>query len=469
MKKYYITLASLGIIFLISVFILYNNKKIYFSLNGDAVVNINIGEKYKEEGFKAQYCSKYVKIFCKDINNKVNITKNIRNSKHYFINYNLEYKNNSKVLTREIINSDIESPVIELVEDDSIVCPNQIYKEPGYKAYDNVDGDITKNVIREVRDKKVYYSVIDSSGNKKIVYRNISYKDNEVPEITLVGGDIEYIFKNTKYTDNGIIAIDNCDGNISEKVNVDSNLDTSKNGEYEIIYTISDNSGNKATKKKKVVVYDDLSKVPKNGKIIYLTFDDGPGSYTEDILKILDKYNVKATFFVTNQFSSYQNLIKKEYEKGHTIAIHTYSHKYDKIYSSADEFINDFNNMNQVILEQTGTTSKIFRFPGGSSNTISTFNKGIMTELTNKMTELGYVYFDWNIDSEDTMSDDAHEVFQNVKNGIEKKDVSVVLMHDIKKVNIESLDLILNYGLKNGYTFLPLKNDTPPVHHTVNN
>ena len=170
----------------------------------------------------------------------------------------------------------------------------------------------------------------------------------------------------------------------------------------------------------------------QGGKLIAITFDDGPSKYTSELLKTLDKYGVKATFFVTNQFSYYKSLIKTEYERGHTIAVHTYSHNYKKIYQSVDNYMNDFNNINQIIFEQTGSYSKIFRFPGGSSNTISRSTKGIMTELANKFNEMGYKYFDWNVDSMDTTEKDPKKIAQNVINEIDKEPYSVVLMHDIK-------------------------------------
>ena len=92
-----------------------------------------------------------------------------------------------------------------------------------------------------------------------------------------------------------------------------------------------------------------------------------------------------------------------------------------------------------------------------------------MTELVIKTKELGYTYFDWNVDSMDTSEKDPNKIFENVKKGIEENEYSVVLMHDIKKANIESVDKILSYGLENGYTFLPLDETSPLVQHTVLN
>lgn len=470
MKKKYIILILilLGIIFF-NIYIFTNNKTLFFSLNGNSSVEVNIGEEYLDEGFNAKFCDKYFKVFCKDLNDYVKISKREVSDNKYFLNYILNYKNNSKILTREIIYIDKESPVIELKENEFNYCLGSELFIDEYKAFDNVDGDITEKVIKTINNDKIYYTVSDSSGNKRVVYRDINYNDEEAPEIILNGGDTNYVFVNQKYIEKGFVVNDNCDKDLDSKVEINNNIDYSKEGEYEIKYSVSDSSNNITTKIRKVIVYSDISKVPKNGKIIYLTFDDGPASYTPEILDVLDKYNVKATFFVTNQFSNYQHLIKKEYESGHTVAVHTYTHNYKKIYDSLDNYMVDFYNINQVIYEQTGYFSKIFRFPGGSSNTISKFNKGIMTELVNKMNELGYYYFDWNVDSMDTSTTDPNQIFKNVMSGAEQNEYSVVLMHDIKKANIESVDKILSYGLENGYTFLPLDENSPLVQHKVNN
>lgn len=471
MKKISITLLLLllGIIFFIS-FVFTNNRTLYFSLEGQSSIELNIGEDYKEIGYEAKYCDKYFKLFCKDLNEYVKINKREVDSNRYFLNYILNYKNVNKVLTREVIFVDKESPVIELFSNDDITqCPNTNYFEEGYTAFDNVDGDLTNNVVKTIKDNKVYYSVSDSSGNKKVIYREIKYRDKEAPTITLIGGDTQYVFLNQEYVEQGVNIQDNCDFELDKVVEIKNNIDNTKTGEYEVTYSVSDSANNKTTISRKVIIYNDISQIPKNGKKVYLTFDDGPGSYTEKILDVLDKYNVKATFFVTNQFSNYRELMKREYNSGHTVAVHTYSHNYKDLYSSFENYMNDFSNINQIIYEQTGIYSKIFRFPGGSSNTISRFNKGIMTEIVTKMKELGYRYFDWNVDSMDTSEKEPKKIFENVKNGIMNNDSSVVLMHDIKSANIESVEKIISYGLENGYTFLPIDESTPLVQHKVNN
>ena len=464
MKKLYIVILSflIGIIFF-SLFILVSSNKIYFNLKGNNIVEVNIGDTFNDPGYEALYCSKYLKLFCKNISNSVKITTlNTKDENKLFKNYILEYDKQKKILQREIKYVDNESPTIELAHNNKILCPNQEYHEEGYKAYDNVDGDLTNKVKVSKKNNKIFYTVIDSFGNKKVIYRDIHYEDKEAPTITLSGGEKTYVFLNQTYNEKGYTSYDNCDGDITKNVIINNKVDTSKTGNYKIDYSVVDSFGNKNTVTREVIVYDDSSAIPKNGKVIYLTFDDGPCSYTESILNVLNKYNVKATFFVTNQFSKYQYMIKKEYDSGHTIAVHTYSHNYKNVYSSLENYLEDFNAMNDIIYEQTGMYTKLFRFPGGSSNTISKFNKGIITEIANKMTEDGYYYFDWNVDSTDTSTTDPDLIYNAVINEINNNDSSVVLMHDIKKANIESVEKII-------YTFLPIDENTLVIHHKINN
>ena len=470
MRKLYIIILSFLLFINICLFIFLGKKSIYFNLKGNEIIEVTIGEKFKDPGYIALDCPNSFKLFCKNIKKNVDV-KTYETSNPYlkYKSYTLIYNDKMKVLKRTIKYVDKESPTIELINNESSRCPNSEYIEEGYKAYDNIDGDITDKVSIKKTDDKIYYSVSDNANNKKVVYRDIKSNDTVYPNITLNGSKKLYLFLNQEYNEKGYTANDNCDGDITGNVKITNNLDTSKIGNYKINYTIQDSTGNKTTESREVIVYKDISNVPKNGKVVYLTFDDGPCTYTEDIIKVLKKYNVKATFFVTNQFSKYQSIIKKEYDSGHTVAVHTYSHNYDLLYSSLDNYLNDFNQMNEIIYKETGIYSNLFRFPGGSSNTISRFNRGIVTSIANKMTELGYNYFDWNVDSNDTGTTDPNVIYNNVINEIEKNDYSVVLMHDIKKANVESVDKIIEYGLNNGYTFLPLDENSPTVHHKINN
>ncbi len=205
----------------------------------------------------------------------------------------------------------------------------------------------------------------------------------------------------------------------------------------------------------------------------YLTFDDGPSSNTVKILDILDRYGVKATFFVIyhkNQEDTYRAIV----ERGHTLALHSYSHDYEDIYSSRTAFFNDLDKLSDYVSGLTGVTPLITRFPGGSSNTISKrYCAGIMTELTQAVESRGYSYFDWNIDSGDAddTTVDKDKIVENVKRRTGSYKNAFILMHDAKAktTTVEALPEIIEYLQSRGYEILPITTSTPPMHHKVNN
>lgn len=187
---------------------------------------------------------------------------------------------------------------------------------------------------------------------------------------------------------------------------------------------------------------------------------------------MLDKYNVKATFFVTNTHPDYQNMIAEEAKRGHTVAIHSASHKYNQIYTSEQAFFDDLEQMNSIIKAQTGNDASIIRFPGGSSNTVSKdYCPGIMTQLVNDVTARGLLYCDWNVSSGDANPKpiSTEQVVQNVISGVQSHNVSVVLQHDIKEFSVNAVEQIIQWGQANGYTFLPLTTSSPMSHHRINN
>lgn len=206
------------------------------------------------------------------------------------------------------------------------------------------------------------------------------------------------------------------------------------------------------------------------GKIIYLTFDDGPSYLTDSILDILDKYNVKATFFMTCKDNT-KEYAKKMKEKGHTVALHTCSHDYGEIYSSIDNYFNDLDIINNMVKEGTDTDTRYIRFPGGSSNTVSKFNKGIMTTLTNEVKTRGYKYYDWNIDSMDASGYSATKEYEHVITSLRFSDrkTNMILMHDIKISTRDSLERIILDSKNMGYEFSKITDFTPEIHHGINN
>ena len=206
-------------------------------------------------------------------------------------------------------------------------------------------------------------------------------------------------------------------------------------------------------------------------KVMYLTFDDGPGPYTERLLEILDAHNAKATFFVTGHFTDNQGLIKEEAARGHSVAVHTFTHEYNEIYASLDAYWADFERIQAVIEQQTGHRTELMRFPGGSSNAVSRkYCEGIMTALVSDVEAKGYTYFDWNVDSHDGESvTDSDSVFNHIVAESEGLDTCVVLCHDTKETTVDAIDRVLTWGEENGYTFLPLSPHSQAPHHGVNN
>ena len=208
-------------------------------------------------------------------------------------------------------------------------------------------------------------------------------------------------------------------------------------------------------------------------KTIYLTFDDGPSYLTEEILDILKEENVPATFFVTaRQIDKYANVVRRMQAENHTIGLHTSTHNYSYVYSSDENYFNDLNDIRQKVFQITGVKSRIIRLPGGSSNTISKkYNPGIITRITNKLTEKSFYYFDWNIDSEDASGKLSKEcIYMNVTNRLHSG-TNVILMHDLstKASTKDALRDIIKYAKANGYTFAKITKDTPQIHHHINN
>ena len=208
-----------------------------------------------------------------------------------------------------------------------------------------------------------------------------------------------------------------------------------------------------------------------NGKTIYLTFDDGPGLSTQHLLAILAQYDVKATFFVTNFRPECRFLITREFKEGHTVAVHSYTHDYKKIYSSTEAFWSDYDAMDEIIYECTGAHATVMRFPGGSSNTISkSYSAGIMTTLTQQMLAKGISYLDWNVDSKDAGgANTSEQVVSNLQRGVSNTQVSVILCHDIKPYTVQAMETFIPWALEEGYTFLPCTADSFACRHTVNN
>lgn len=219
---------------------------------------------------------------------------------------------------------------------------------------------------------------------------------------------------------------------------------------------------------------DESKTTPSNGKsIAYLTFDDGPSSITHSVLDILKKYNVKATFFVINSGNYNKETLQREVNEGHTIGLHAYDHNYAIAYKDDNSYLDGIDKLRAKVKADTGFDSHYIRFPGGSSNTISKrYSKGIMSRITKTAKQRGYKYYDWNVDDDDAgRARTADDCYNNVIKELRPNRSNIVLMHDFgtnKKI-LEALPRIIEYCQKNGYTMLPIDDNTPEIHHGISN
>lgn len=193
-------------------------------------------------------------------------------------------------------------------------------------------------------------------------------------------------------------------------------------------------------------------------KRAFLTFDDGPSqSVTPKILDTLKKENIKATFFVLGTMvKSNPDVLKREYEEGHYIGNHGYSHVYKNIYANKNNPLEEYKKTNQIIqnaLENPNYQSNVFRFPGGS---IGGYYDKMKTEAKKVLKENNIAYLDWNALTND--SDGAktkEDIIKNLKNTTKGKNSIVVLMHDApnKSLTAETLPDVITYLKEQGYTF----------------
>ena len=254
--------------------------------------------------------------------------------------------------------------------------------------------------------------------------------------------DSTFLTRGVKYSDNSGEA----------KLTIDaSKVNWNRQGIYEVTYSVNDSAHNVTT------VTEQLRVVGKNEKIVYLTFDDGPSVCTDQILNILRQERVKATFFVTAQFTPYLNRMAAIAKDGHEVAIHTYSHNF-KIYKSIDSYFADLNKLNDLIEKYTGKRSRIMRFPGGSSNSIyRKYNSDpkFMDRLCVALLDSGYQFVDWNLDSGDARGNNiaADRLVRSACGS--RHNIQCLLMHDTgaKRTTVTALPQIIRYFKQHGYEF----------------
>lgn len=206
--------------------------------------------------------------------------------------------------------------------------------------------------------------------------------------------------------------------------------------------------------------------VTGSGKTVYLTFDDGPTKEnTYRILEILDKHNIKATFFVVGYCAEkYNDQLKAIYEAGHAVGCHSYSHVLDTLYGSSDSFAQDLSRWEKTVYAVIGELDyKLFRFPAGSARARSysdTYGK-----IRETLEASGYRAFDWTMTNND--------VWSGTKSGgltaeeYEKQSLStqlqtlegwgtypkIILMHETYDSTVDMLEWAIELLTQKGYSF----------------
>lgn len=219
-------------------------------------------------------------------------------------------------------------------------------------------------------------------------------------------------------------------------------------------------------------VFSQLKEVVTDGdkkaetKRAYLTFDDGPSGNTGEILDILDANDVKATFFVVGRGDEYYDTYRDIVGRGHTLALHSYTHDYDKIYASLDDFAEDIEELRNLLYDVTGVNCVYYRFPGGSSNTVS---KVDMDTLIDYVESQGLIYYDWNALNNDAVcgSYTPEQLVDNIMKDAVCHDDVVILMHDLdaRHCTVESLQMLIDELRAEGFTLLPIDENAPLVRH----
>ncbi len=218
---------------------------------------------------------------------------------------------------------------------------------------------------------------------------------------------------------------------------------------------------------------DKAIKTEKNAKKkVYLTFDDGPSKFTDDVLDVLDKYGVKATFFnVSAGNADNLDAEKRTYDEGHTLAIHTKSHEYDEVYASFEDWKADVLAQQESMEENLGATTKFYRFPGGSSNAMGVKYGTDIHECVEWLDKNGYKYYDWNVSNDDSegVKYSPSELANNVLDYIGDGDEYMVLMHDTgaKENTLKSLPIIIEELQDRGFTLCQITENTTEFHHRI--
>ena len=208
-----------------------------------------------------------------------------------------------------------------------------------------------------------------------------------------------------------------------------------------------------------------MKNINQEKRVIYLTFDDGPSIITGKVLDILKENDVKATFFIIgNQINGFENVIKRIHDDGHSIGLHTYTHKFKRIYSSRDAFIKEMLDCRNEINKLTGISPNIIRFPGGSRKRLTN------TYLT-KLHSYNFKIYDWNMVTSDGINSNTspNRLYRDATEGNEKLSPIILLLHCdyMHKNSCKALPNIIKYYKEKGYEFKIISDNTPELYFPI--
>lgn len=207
--------------------------------------------------------------------------------------------------------------------------------------------------------------------------------------------------------------------------------------------------------------------INRNEKTVFLTFDDGPSRQTGKVLDILEQYQIKATFFVVSKdmSESGKEALQRAAADGHVIGMHSDSHEYKKIYASVEALMKDYEKVFRMIKETTGVTPHLYRFPGGSYNSIG---RQCIRQTAPELERRGFTYFDWNVTAEDAVGNPtASSIKKNIFHNLDQIVQPVILMHDgpCNSLTVEVLPEIIEELVQRGYSFDTLDHREPCCFH----
>ena len=268
--------------------------------------------------------------------------------------------------------------------------------------------------------------------------------------------------------DPGYDAADANGEDLSDRVVTEGKVVPWRPDDYELHYVLLDGEGILAEATR--LVHVEAQTLPETVQppkgTICLTFDDGPCEYTGEVLEVLEKYGVKATFFVVANQTKYLHMLPKILEQGHTLGIHCYDHRtYEWMYKNEQNYFSDLLTAQEIVHDCTGQYAHVVRFPGGSrtASFLAASFPGGSEEMYRVMHEAGVRVYDWNVQPErrtktieDTIIDFTHP----------KKpyEYAVVLQHDTRLFSVRALDSMISWALAEGYTFAALDETFPEIH-----